>query len=219
MRPAHHVALGVVLACALGLVAHRVAAPGPLASPAALPTASTSAHAPARPVESAAPLASAAPLLSPDKGADNRLLLARRCLALAERDPLAAMEMALANQLQKVDSGLLTGLIGQWATHDFDGAHAWIKTQEIGDWRNDMLGRLAYLRAQTDPLAAARLAVADISPGPARDEAMISVLHQWALRDPETARAWADSFRDDTLKTRALAEIQGLQDLALNTRN
>jgi hypothetical protein len=213
MRPAHHVALGVVLACAMGLVAHRVVTHRPLASPAAPPSASIPAHAPALPVESAASLSSS------EKGADHGILLARRCLALAERDPLAAMEMALANQLQKVDSGLLTSLVSQWATHDFDGAHAWIKTQEIGDWRNDMLARLAYLRAQTDPLAAARLAVAEISPGPARDEAMISVLHQWALRDPETAKAWADSFRDDTLKARALAEIQGLQDLALNTRN
>ncbi|HSI07955.1 MAG TPA: hypothetical protein VK985_05145 [Rariglobus sp.] len=213
MRPAHCLAVGVILACALGLVAHRVAAPRPLASPAASATASISVHAPARPVESAAPL------LSPDKSADNRLLLARRCLALAERDPLAAMEMALANHLQDVDSGLLTGLIGQWAMHDFDGAHAWIKTQEAGDWRNDLLARLAYMRAQTDPLAAARLAVADISAGPARDEAMISVLHQWALRDPEMAKAWAESFQDDRLKTRALAEIQGLQNLALNTRD
>ncbi|MBW8780270.1 MAG: hypothetical protein JF599_00050 [Verrucomicrobia bacterium] len=63
-----------------------------------------------------------------------------------------------------------------------------------------------------DPLAAARLAVTDIFPGRARDEAMISVLHQWTLRDPETAKAWADSFRDDRLKTRALAETQGVQD-------
>jgi hypothetical protein len=205
MRPAHRVTVGVILACALGVVAHRVAAPRPLASPAALSSTSIPAHAPARSVESAAPLS------SPDKGTDRSLLLARRCLALAERDPLAAMEMALANHLQDVDSGLLTSLITQWAIHDFDGAHAWIKTQETGDWRNDLLARLAYLRAQTDPLAAARLAVADISPGPARDEAMISVLHQWAKRDPETAKAWADSFRDDRLKTRALAEIQGIQ--------
>ena len=212
MRPAHPVALGVILACALGLVAHRIAAPRPLASPAAPSTASI-------PVASARPVESAAPLLSSDKGADHGLLLARRCLALAERDPLAAMEMALANHLQDVDSGLLTSLISQWAIHDFDGAHAWIKTQETGDWRNDLLGRLAYMRAQTDPLAAARLAVAEISPGPARDEAMISVLHQWALRDPEAAKAWADSFQDDRLKTRALAEIQGLQNLALNTRD
>ena len=205
MRPAHHVAVGVVLACALGLVAHRVAAPHPLASPAALSSTSIPAHAPARPVESAAPLS------SPDKGIDPSLLLARRCLALAERDPLAAMEMALANHLQKVDSGLLTSLVTQWAIHDFDGAHAWIKTQEIGAWRNDMVARLAYMRAQTDPLAAARLAVADISLGRARDEAMISVLHQWALRDPEAAKAWADSFPNDILKNRALAEIQGIQ--------
>ncbi|MBW8780361.1 MAG: hypothetical protein JF599_00525 [Verrucomicrobia bacterium] len=81
MRPAHHVVFGVVLACAVGLVAHRVAAPRPLASPAAPPIASIPAHSPARPVESAASLS------SPDKGADHGILLARRCLALAEHDP------------------------------------------------------------------------------------------------------------------------------------
>lgn len=207
MRPAHRVAAGVVLACALGLVAHRVAAPS---------SASIPVHAPARPIEPAPPLQPAPPLSSPDEGADRRLLLARRCLALAERDPLAAMDMALANHLQDVDSGLLASLINQWARQDFEGAYTWAKTQEIGAWRNDMLARLAYLRAQTDPLAAARLAVADITPGPARDEAIISVLHQWALRDPDTAKAWADAFPDDKLKTRALAEIQGIHSRGLS---
>jgi hypothetical protein len=130
------------------------------------------------------------------------------------------MELALKNNLTADDPGLLTNLIMQWASRDFDAACAWTKKQKPDTWRDGILAHLAYLRAQTDSLAAARLVVADISPGPARDEAIISVLHQWGLRDPEAAKAWADTFQDDKLKTRALAEIQGLQNRGLSaTRN
>ena len=203
MKPFTHfpILLGscAVLLCALlawGIIGRRAATrpgrpPGSISHPATLPAAS---HAP-----------------SPDVAASPRLQLERRCLALAEQDPLAAMELALKNNLTADDPGLLTSLIMQWASRDFDAAYAWTKTQEAGAWRDNIRAHLAYLRVQADPLAAARLVVADISPGPARDEAMISVLHQWALRDPETAKAWVDSFRDDILKARALAEIQGLQ--------
>ena len=210
MRPSHRVSVGVVLACALVLVARHMARSRPLASPPAPPFASLPDG--ARSIGPAPSIPAAETLSSPDAGVDRGILLARRCLALAERDPLAAMEMALADRLQEVDSGLLANLVNQWAAHDFDGAHGWIKTQESGVWRNDMLARLAYLRAQTDLRAAARLAVSDITPGPVRDEAMICVLHQWALRDPGAAKAWADSFPDYELKNRAWAEIQGLQD-------
>ncbi len=193
----------VVFLCALlawGIIGRRPAA-RPHADPR--PPSEATSHPVAPPVSSPAP--------SADVAVSPRLQLERRCLALAEQDPLAAMELALKNNLTADDPGLLTSLMMQWASRDFDAAYAWTKTQEPGVWRDNIRAHLAYLRAQTDPLAAARLVVTDISPGPARDEAMISILHQWALRDPEAAKAWADSFSDDKLKTRALAEIQGLK--------
>jgi hypothetical protein len=51
-----------------------------------------------------------------------------------------------------------------------------------------------------------------------RDEVMMSVLHQWALRDLETAEAWADSFPDHKLKDRALAESKGCKTMACTIR-
>lgn len=199
MRPAHRIALGAVFACMLGLAAHRFTSPA---------SAATTARA----------SASVAQLSSPEKTPDDRLLLTRRCLALSERDPLAAMDMAVAKNLTDADPGLLASLVNQWAIKDFDGACKWIKTQESGAWRDDMLARLACLRAQTDPLDAARLVTAEILPNPARDEALISVLHQWALQDPETAEIWAGSFSDDKLKSRALAELHSLQARGLAAR-
>jgi hypothetical protein len=164
-----------------------------------------------RPDVSLAAPSSAAPAPSASgDAASPRIELARRCLALADTDPLAAMESALAQNLTADDPGLLVTLVLRWASRDFDDALAWTKTQEAGAWRNDMLAHLAYLRAQTDPLAAARLVVANISPGRARDEAIVSVVHQWALRDPEAAAHWASSFDDETLRRRASAEVAAL---------
>lgn len=141
----------------------------------------------------------------------HRLALARRCLALAETAPLAAMEMAITENLCTEDAGLLTSLLSQWAKRDFDGAYAWTKTQEPGPWRDNQLAHLAYLCALTDPVAATRIVATDISPGPARDEAVISVVHQWALRAPEAASTWVRSIPDGPLRQRADNELTATQ--------
>ena len=119
------------------------------------------------------------------------------------------MKMAVANHLQEVDSGLSASLIAQWATQDFERAYDWTKAQEPGPPRDDMLARLAYLRAKADPAAAARLVAADVSAGPTRDEAVISVIRQWAPQDARGAALWAQSFQDATLRQRASDEIAG----------
>lgn len=203
MRPVHRVAIGVVLASALGILVHRAYAPRPLPSPAT--ARSRPARVPAPDVVPDAPPASSAELAT-----SPRIQLERQCLALAEQDPLAAMEFALKHQLTADDPGLLTSLLMQWAARDFDAAYTWTKTQEAGAWRDHTLAHFAYLGAKTDPLAAARLVVADISPGPARNEAIISVVHQWALQDTEAAGLWARSLADETLRQRASAEVAAL---------
>ena len=200
MRPTHCLALGVALACTAGFIALRSIVSHPPASPAA------QAHAFVHPPASPSLLVRPPDLPSAQEPAP-RLLLARRCLELADTDPLAAIDMANANRLQDVDPGLIASLMTRWAAQDFDGAYEWTRTQETGAWRNDMLARLAFLRAQTDPLAAARLVVADISAGRARDEAIVSVVHQWALKDAEAADLWARSFDNELLRQRASAEV------------
>ena len=119
------------------------------------------------------------------------------------------MDLALKNKLCAEDPGLLTSLIIQWASSDFDSTYQWTKNQSSDAWRDDVLGHLAYLRARTDPMAGAQIVVADIAAGPAHDEAMISVLHQWSLRDHDSALAWAESFPVGPLHDRAMVEFRG----------
>lgn len=211
MRPAHRIAVGVVLACALALVAHRVVAPRPLASPAAPSSASISSRAPASPGEPVPTLPSAPLLSSPDEGVDRGILLARHCLGLAERDPLAAMDMAIAHNLCASDPGLFGSLLLQWARQDFSAAHEWARQQESGDWRDAMLARLAHLRSRSDPAAAAEIATTEIVATRARAEAILSVVHQWAGQDPGAARAWSARLADADLRRRVLDDIAAVQ--------
>jgi len=218
MRPAHRIACGIVFACALGLAVYYIATP----LPPPLPAASIAANASVVYTEFRAPLPSEPrpltrtefssdfPLSSSGDGTDPRILLERRCLAIAEHDPFAAMIMAVENHLQEVDSGLSASLVARWAAQDFERAYEWTKAQEPGPPRDEMFARLAYLRAQADPAAAARLVATDIPAGPVQDEAVISVIHQWALQDPHGAAIWAESLPDETLRQRASEEIAGL---------
>ena len=218
IRPIHGAAAGFVFTCALATVVHYVATPLPPEPATSRYLAWISADASAGLTETAAPLRSNPTYLTETvlqngargSRADRGLLLTRQCLALAERDPLAAMEMAAANQLHEIDPGLGASLMAQWAKQDFARAYAWTKAQEPGAWRDDMLARLAFLRAQTDPFAAADLVATDMSGGRIRDEAVISVIHQWAMRDPRSAGRWAQSLPDPSLRERASNEIAAL---------
>jgi hypothetical protein len=133
------------------------------------------------------------------------------CLTLAQCDPRRAVQTAIDTDLCNTDAGLLENLTAQWAASDFSAAHAWVRQQDAGDWRDDLVARVAFAGSQSDPAAAAQLVVGEMSPGPRQNEAAISVLHQWALRDLDAAAAWANSFPDGSLRTRALSEIEGIR--------
>ena len=49
-----------------------------------------------------------------------------------------------------------------------------------------------------------------IPSGAIQDEAAISVLYQWALKDPQAAMRWAQSFSAGTLRDRAINEVQNI---------
>ena len=67
---------------------------------------------------------------------------------------------------------------------------------------------MAFTRSKENPVDAATLVVEWISPGEVQNEAAISVLHQWVLREPDAALAWAQLFPDENLRDRALKEVE-----------
>jgi len=73
-----------------------------------------------------------------------------------------------------------------------------------------LMARLAYVQSQTDPASGARLAVKEIAAGSVQDEAVISVVHQWALRDLAGAQAWVNKFPEGPIRVRASTELIGV---------
>ena len=132
------------------------------------------------------------------------------CFQVAQTDGRQAVEIAEQYGLEAKPGAVLDNLVQQWAGQDISGAYAWIMEHPAGEQRDQLLGRLAYVESQTEPAAAADLVAGQISTGSIQSEAVMSVLHQWAVRDMTSATAWVDQFPPGALRDRAEAELQGL---------
>ena len=137
----------------------------------------------------------------------DRMELVRRCLRLGETDPLAAMDLAIAQKLTDHDPGLLNALVLRWAERDFSGALEWARAQPPEAARDDILAHLAFLRSSNAPAAAAEIAATEIAGPRARAEAILGVAHQWAQRAPDAALAWSTRLAEEDLRQRVLDDI------------
>jgi len=131
------------------------------------------------------------------------------CMTLASRSPSGAVKAAAALPPDEEPPGLLPNLVAQWMDRDPLPAFEWIKQQPSGNFRDSLIAHASFVWSKTNPDEAADLVVNDMSPGPAQDEAAISVLHQWALQDPEGAQKWVARFPGD-LRSRAQQELNGV---------
>jgi hypothetical protein len=128
------------------------------------------------------------------------------CARVAESNPAEAV--ALAERYAGGCSNLLENLVHQWADQNESAARAYAINKPPGEERDRLLSRVAFTRSKENPADAAKLVAEWISPGEVQNEAAISVLHQWALRDPDAALAWAQLFPEESLRGRALKEVE-----------
>jgi hypothetical protein len=128
------------------------------------------------------------------------------CAQLAQSDPARAV--AFAESFAPPSSTLLENMVHQWADQDSAAAHAYALDKPAGEPRDRLLSRVAFVLSKENPADAAKLVAEHISPGPLQDEAAISVLYQWALRDTNAAASWAQLFPDGALRDRAITELQ-----------
>ncbi|MEO7100539.1 MAG: hypothetical protein ABI162_14345 [Luteolibacter sp.] len=137
---------------------------------------------------------------------------------MAELDPAAAA--AAVGSLAADGQAAVTGDIAlTWAGKDLTGALNWAASQPAGEQRDAIMARVAFVESRTAPEAAANLVIKEIPPGLAQEEAVISILHQWALRDFQAAKAWADRFPASQLLDRAMAELSEIASSATNRAN
>lgn len=144
-----------------------------------------------------------------DDAADRRRIRSTVCTAVAESDPRLALGLALQHGSDGDDGEfLLDNLSAQWADREPAAALDWVRTQPGGEWRDRLMARVAFVLSKSDPHAAACRVAEDMEPGTMQDEAVISVLHQWAMLDAESAARWVETgIPDGQLRERALAEL------------
>jgi hypothetical protein len=143
--------------------------------------------------------------ISSEEERKNALVIA--CLHWADSNPADALDLARRFGLGQVSDSLCEDIAQKWAGSDFTAALTWANRESPGEQRDRVIARLAFVRAQTEPAAAATLVASQIPAGPTLDEASISVAHQWALRDLGGAFAWVDRFPSGDLRDRALSEL------------
>lgn len=125
---------------------------------------------------------------------------------VAQDDPAGAIELAQLLHIG-VDDGSLERLAQLWTEERPGEALDWIVHRPADPLRDRLLARIAWTRAQREPAEAAGLVLNHMTPGDARDAALLAVVRQWAVRDPAPATAWVAQFPAGTLHTRALAEL------------
>lgn len=130
------------------------------------------------------------------------------CFKVSETDPAEAIR-AWEGLAFTAEEHVLANLVQSWAAKDLEAARAWVSVRPASQARDQAVARIAYVMAQSKPAEASAFVMRELLPGPAQTEAMISVLHQWALRDQPAATAWAASFSDDALRERAINELVG----------
>jgi len=130
-------------------------------------------------------------------------------LQIAQTDPASAVGLA-----ERLDfggrNGTLENLAQLWADKDLAAALDWATQQPAGGQRDQIIARMAFVQAHTAPEDAVNLVVDQIPPGPAQDEAAMSVLNQWGMQDYPEALDWVNQFQEGPLRDRALKELAGI---------
>jgi hypothetical protein len=144
-------------------------------------------------------------------GSERDAALTDVCFQMAQADPRQATLLADQYQLEEQQGAPLENLAMQWAVKDLTSAIAWVKERPEGPQKDAMLARVAMVMAKTSPAEAAEMVATQLPEGEAQTESVISIIHQWAVRDLPGARAWTGLFPEGPLRERALGELQGIE--------
>lgn len=139
--------------------------------------------------------------------ADRNLASAASTTQVARSDPAGALDLALALRVG-LDDGSFERMAQLWTEEHPADAVKWAINQPRGPVRDRLLARVAHVRAQQEPAEAARLVLDHMAPGTARDAAVLSVVRQWAIRDPAGAALWVDRFPPGPLHSQAVGELE-----------
>lgn len=131
------------------------------------------------------------------------------CFQAAETDPAEAIEAWGALEFT-ADDHVMENLVQSWAEKDLKAAQAWVGSKPSSMQRDQAVARVAYVMARIKPSESVAFITRELPPGPAQEEAVVSVIHQWGQQDLPGATAWVQQLPAGTLADRARNELAGI---------
>ncbi|MDQ5978412.1 MAG: hypothetical protein QG602_1386, partial [Verrucomicrobiota bacterium] len=126
--------------------------------------------------------------------------------AVAQSDRAGALDLSRLLRVG-LEDGSAERMAQIWTEENPRAAVDWAIRQPAGPVRDRLLARIVHVRAQQDPVEAARLVADGFAPGTMRDQATLAVVRQWAARDAFAASAWVGAFPAGPLRESAVAEL------------
>jgi hypothetical protein len=131
---------------------------------------------------------------------------------LSRSNAAAAVERCAENDAE--GEADFQGMFQTWAQSDPASAGRWLAAQPASESLAKLRQRYVHVLAKTNPLEALRMTQEGFAVPAEKDEAILTVLHQWGLQNPDAARDWVGNYAPDDFKARALAEIEGIESYA-----
>lgn len=126
---------------------------------------------------------------------------------LARTAPKDALWLAAALPSNESRNGLIDHAISQWAAHEPEAPAEWASQIPPSPLRDQVFARLATSMSETDPIAAADLALEHLAPGPQQNDAIVSIVQRWTQRAPSEAAEWVRQFPEGELQATAIENV------------
>jgi hypothetical protein len=113
---------------------------------------------------------------------------------LAAADARSALNLLERRSRGNQADSATGGVIASWANLDFDAAVAWAEAQPPSPALDEILQRLIFLKANTNPLMATQLADRMVTDDTVRGDVFASIAQVWAARDADAVHEWVASL-------------------------
>jgi hypothetical protein len=133
---------------------------------------------------------------------------------VAQADPARAIGISDQFGIGRKD-GTVEHIVQLWAAENLQESLNWAENQPQGPRRDQLVARIATMQAESAPEDAAGTALTQIGAGPAQDNAIAQVVHEWSSRDPDSAAAWIEGLPKGHIQDLAkAAAVQSARQLA-----
>lgn len=105
---------------------------------------------------------------------------------------------------------LVEHIVANWALQDPETAWSEVKNLRDDAQRHAALVSLTTSWAETNPAAAATIAVESLPAGPQQNRAIAAIVQRWAQQDPKGVAQWVTTFPDGPIKENALEHMKHL---------